>query len=275
MAVEVYTTFTEIPFTEGVSNGQKDVLINGDKTSEAWCQSGQVLKFKENNLYESKTIDTVSFDDISGKTTITFTVNLTNSYTTEGKMWYLNNRIKPVVGTLVGDDNTTSFTVGATQPTEVRSYKAGTPYGALLELGTDWSYNSGLEAVELSYTPTVGETVIAFGTGTWLFSDAFLAVDFIEENIKDVYLYSDYDYDTLYISTSEKITADLGASGFTIGKEVTVGVWDYYNNQTISDIEQYDVKHIKVKKILDNESAEIKNYYNVTLYISHIQMPTN
>lgn len=275
MAVEVYTSFVEIPFTESVSSGQKDVLLSGDKTSETWCQSGQVLKFKEGALYESKIIDVASFDEGSGKTTITFTVNLTNSYTTDGKMWYLNNIIKPVVGSLEGDDNITSFSVGATQPTEVRSYKASTPYGALLELGTDWTYNSGLEAVELGYTPGVGETVIAFGTGTWLFSDVFLAVDFVEENIKDVYLYCDYDYDTLYISTNEKIAADLGASGFTIGKEVTEGVWDYYNNQTISDIEQYDVKHIKVKKILDNESAEIKNYYNVTLYISHIQMPTN
>ena len=83
--------------------------------------------------------------------------------------------IKTILGKLVGDGSTTSFTVEG-NPAEVRKYSTSAPYGQLLTAGTDYSVTDngdGTYTITLSTAPASGETVVAFDNGEAIFANDY------------------------------------------------------------------------------------------------------
>lgn len=276
MAMTAYTEYISLPIETGISSGTSSLVLAGDQSDVAWLEAGSIVTFIEGTKFEEMEVDSVTYDGIEDETTVVFTENFTESYTTAGTFNKLQGQIKVRSGSLEGNNVDTSFSA-ASLPTEVRIYSSTTPHGSLLAYDSTpgWTYNAGLAQVELSFTPDVGETVVSFGDGNWLFGSDFLCDDVQEEIVSDVYVYLSSEYDCVYAGFNEIESTDVDASWFEIGKEVSEGTWEYHSYQTFCEIDVGDVVHMKVRVTLLDDTVDIKNYYNTTLYLGHLTIPTD
>ncbi len=270
MAVFIYSKHEQKDLK--FASGSDSIILAGDQTSLDWLDTGQTVMLVEGETTETAEIASTSYDAGDNETTITFTDDLTESYTDAAFVGYFEDLLKQLSGFLDGNDVDASFSCGP-EPSEVRMYNTSTPWGAMMHVGTDYSYNVGLETVELVGTPSVGDTVCAFSEGVWLFGSDYVAHGLVTEVIRDVYLYTDSDFDCFYVGLDEIISAEVDSSWLSIGKEVAPDTWEWYGYQTVCDCHAGSVHHLKVKFNLINPSADVHNYYNVPLYIGHLQMP--
>jgi len=276
--VNVYRPAKTFSLKYDVSAGATTCVIDGDVSSDTYLQVGKIVIMIQNDIWEKLEVSAISYDGGNGETTITFTTAVDNSYTAGSYLYGLDG-VKLQVGRLDGDDATTSFSV-SDQPDEVRKYNAAAPWGVYLQendppSGEQWKYNSSTQQVELGFTPTTGDVIVAFKGDSWLFDGKFLAKDLSESIEEDIFLEPDIDYDCIYVGFSEYASADVTATWLKIGKEVAASTWEYYNYHTFCGYTAGTMFRAKVKADLLNADAQIYNYYNVALYLGHIVMPTN
>jgi len=123
----------------------------------------------------------------------------------------LTTRLRQQVGKLEGDGSTVSF-ICTEQPDHVRRYSDTYYWGLLLEETTDYTLTDngdGTWTVDLTFTPSSGETIIAISAGEYLFENKYaIANDSNEAN-----------------RTLEQVVY-LNVSGVNL-KNVTVNVSDY------------------------------------------------
>ncbi|MHA1329509.1 MAG: hypothetical protein ACTSR2_00395 [Candidatus Hodarchaeales archaeon] len=276
--VNVYRPAKVFYLKYDANSGTNTCVIDGDVSSEQYLQSGRSVVLITDDTWEKLEVSSVTYDGGSGETTVTFTTTLDNSYQANSALYALAS-VKIQVGSLNGDDATTSFSVSA-QPDEVRKFNAAVPWGIYLQeadppSGEQWKYNSSTQQVELGFTPTTGDVIVAFAGETWLFDGLFLAPTMSETIEEDIFLEPDIDYDCIYVGFTEYASADVTATWLTLGKEVSPSTWEYYNYHTFCGYSAGTMFRAKVKAELLNPDAEIYNYYNVALYLGHIVMPTN
>lgn len=275
MSIYMYGEYNHAALAEEAVSAQATIVLDGDCSGYAWLQATDTVKLIEGTVIEEAIVSTNEYSSGDDETTITFTSNLSHTFSTDGEVIGFAHPIMKVDGFLEGNAVDTSFSVGVVEPSEVRSYKASTPWGTLLSSGTDYSYNAGLDEIELAYTPTVGETVVAMGSGEWLLNSDYLAVGLNTLVERDIYIFADSDYDCLYIGMSEWISGDVNADWFSLGKEVSEDTWEWYHYQTICNINTGSIANLKIRFNLINSEAEVHNYYNVPILIGHLQMPVD
>lgn len=276
--VYVYRPARKDTLKYDVSAGATTCVVDGDVSSIAYYQTGKKVVLTSGDTWEKLEVQGIAYDDVAGETTITFTTATDNAYSAGAYIYGLSD-VKLQVGRLDGDDATTSFSVAA-QPNEVRLYNSASPYGIVLQendppTGNQWKYNSSTQQVELGFTPTTGDTVVAFSGETWIFNDGFLASELSETMEEEIFLEPDIDYDCIYVGFSEYASADVTSTWLSIGKEIAQGQWEYYNYHTFCGYSAGTMFRAKVKAQLLNANAEIYNYYNIALYLGHIVMPIN
>lgn len=283
MAMYLFKTFDFLPITAQMASGVNSFVVDGDKRTETWLQPGDSIKIVEGANKDDLVIDHFTYDSGADETTFYTVTNTTYPYTLAAKVYSLRNRIKKNVGFLEGNGEITAFTCTIPEeeePSEVRKFNAAASYGELLTMGADqdWEWNDPTDQVLLGFTPLMGDTVIAYGPGEWMFSERFLAEGVQEEYTEDLFLYIDTDYDCVYCGLSEAITSEVDVSWFSIGEEVSTDTWDYAASQTFCGFSAGDVIHFRVKMKFpptSDYSETVRNYYNTALYLGHLTLPTN
>lgn len=283
MAIKAYLSFDELVTDHQILIGDDFVIFDGDQTGIEWMDG--VIRLVNGETTEEVNIIDAVYDDVEDETEFTFAAGSTATYPIGSKIYKLQSPVRYICGRLVGDADQTSFVCTLTQlevsggPSEVRKFLDGSEFGSLLtraDDGTaDWRWNSSLTQVELGYTPGIGETVVAFSQGVPLFNDKYLAENVAEVNTIDVYLYLTTHYDCVFAGFDEIMSTDVGAEWYKVLKEVSPDTWEEYSNQTFCGHEINDVVHIKVKNYLIDAEAAVRNYYNISLYLGHLEMPTN
>lgn len=268
--------------TDHIITAGTDTLEFAGELSQTWI--ADQVKLVSGTTANDVSIDSVTYDTATETTSIVFVANVSNTFPVGSHMYKFERPIKEICGRLNGDSNVTSFecllaeTEHSAGPSEVRKFLTGSEYGELVLRGTaatTYVWNSYLHEVELGFTPSIGTTVIAYSAGEHLFGDTFLSPDVIEENEKDVYLYLSSVYDCVFVGLSEIIASEVDASWYKISKEVATGTWEEYSNHTFCGHSAGEVIAFKVVNHLIDPTADIRNYYNISLYLGHLEMPTN
>lgn len=283
MSMYIFKEFDSLPLTAIVGSGVSSFVLDGDQRALSWLQPGDEIRLVEGTNEDILVVDSTSYNSTPDETTVNTTTSTSFSYTLEGNVYSLRTRIKKQVGFLEGDGLTTAFTCTIPEtesPSEVRRFATGASYGQLLTEGAehDWEWNDPTDQVLLDATPNVGETIVAYGPGNWLFSEQFLSEGVQEEYTEDVYLYITTDYDCIYCGLSEVMTSEISSSWFNIGEEITAGQWDFAASQLFCGFSAGDVIHFKVKMAFPPESTyteSVRNYYNTSLYLGNLTLPTN
>jgi hypothetical protein len=279
--MKAYLGYNSLETDHQISSGTDVLIFSGDVAAD-WLDGVVVLC--NGTTQNAVTISTVVYDDIGDETEITFVANVANTFPVGSKLYKFINPLKEACGILDGDADKTSFecVIAAEDlvagPSDVRKYNSGSPYGISVLRGTSSStyvWNPDLSQVELGFTPAIGDKIVAFSTGVWLFGDAFLAENVVEENYRDVYIFLTTEYDAIYAGLNEFASAEIGPEWYKICKEISPGVWEEYNNQTFVGYSAGDVIHIKVKAFIFDADTTVMNYYNSSLYLGHLEMPTN
>jgi len=283
MSMFLFKEFSELPITTIMAGGLSYFVLDGDQRALDWLQPGDEVRLVEGTNEDVLIVDTSSYNSGTEETTINTTTVTANAYTLAANVYSLRTRVKKQVGFLEGDGLTTAFTCTIPEdeePSEVRRFSSGTSYGELLTEGAthDWEWNDPTDQVLLDATPSVGETILAYGPGNWMFSEQFLSEGVQEEYTEDVYLYVTTDYDCVYCGLSDVFTSEIDSSWFNIGEEITAGQWDFAASQLFCSSSAGDVIHFKVKMAFPSTSLyteTVRNYYNTALYLGHLTLPTN